>query len=135
MSYENALQAAGAEVLAFKDFGSHQGEWWAKVRVADRLGWINGSFGSCSGCDAFEAEFGWDDRDYCASGKGHYDHDPECKACVEKKAAYDIKLAAFGKQYLEDVRTQEEAEKAASENLSWDSDAQEMLDWVKANAL
>jgi len=31
MSYYNALQAAGATVHAFEQFGSYQGHWIAKV--------------------------------------------------------------------------------------------------------
>lgn len=37
MSYENALKAAGAEILEFGQFGSYQGDWWAKVRYKEKL--------------------------------------------------------------------------------------------------
>lgn len=114
MSYQRALEAAGAEVLSFEEFGSYQGEWWAKVRVNGQEGWINGCFGSCSGCDAFEAEFGW------------YDD--------ESSAAYQEKLADFGRPYVDGLMTQEEAEKSAARNIEWDSDAEPMLAYIKANA-
>lgn len=58
MSYKKCLELAGAEVIVFQYFGSYQGDWWAKVRYNGQMGWVNGSFGSCSACDAFEFEFG-----------------------------------------------------------------------------
>ena len=52
MSYELALEEAGAKVLEFQSFGSFQGEWWAKVEYNGEIGWVAGCYGSCSGCDA-----------------------------------------------------------------------------------
>lgn len=109
MGYQEAMEAAGAEVLAFESFGSYQGDWWALVRFDGRTGWVRGSYGSCSGCDAFEAEFGYDDKD------------PK-------------KLAAFGKGYLDWLMTQQEAEAAASENASWDMETDKVLAFLKNNA-
>lgn len=62
MSYQLALEAAGCEVLDFVEFGCYQGEWLALIRKDGVLGVCEGSYGSCSGCDSFEAEFGWDER-------------------------------------------------------------------------
>ena len=132
MSYEEAMQAAGAEVLEFMQFGSYQGDWWAKVRYKDELGWAQGSYGSCSGCDAFEAEFGWADAD-CEEHK--YNHKADCPDCQEAKKKYDERLADFGRGYLDGLLTQEMAEKEASRNLDWDSDAKAMLDWLRVNKL
>ncbi len=136
MSYQQALEAAGAKVLAFENFGSYQGDWWARVRVKGRLGFIGGSFGSCSGCDAFESEFSYSNGDYCGGsyddGNNHYAHDPACEKCIVKKKIYDENLAAFGAQYLADLITKRQAIKKASENLRWDGDAQSMVDWIKA---
>lgn len=134
MSYEQALQAAGAEVLAFENFGSYQGNWWAKVKISDKDAWVSGSFGSCSGCDAFDAEFGYGDEN-CEDHRYDDRGAKGCEKCAAAKAKYAGKLTAFGAGYLEDLKTQEEAEKEASANLEWDSDAQGMLDWIKANAL
>ena len=50
MSYCQALEAAGAKILQFKSFGSYQGDWWAKVEYNGEIGWVAGSYGSCSGC-------------------------------------------------------------------------------------
>ena len=106
MSYREALEAAGAEVLEFAEFGSYQGDWWAKVKVNDEVGFIHGYYGSCSGCDAFEAEFGFDDPT------------PE-------------KLVAFGKEYLDEVLSFDQAIARASSDLEWDLDAKEAMDFIK----
>lgn len=79
MSYQEALEAAGAEVHDFKEFGCYQGEWYAYVTYQGETGVVTGSYGSCSGCDAFDAEFGWEDS---------------------KKDDYQQRLAAFGETYL-----------------------------------
>jgi hypothetical protein len=42
--------------------------------------------------------------------------------------------ATFGAGYLDAIVPQEEAEAEAARNLDWDSDAQAMLDYIKANA-
>ena len=115
MGYQEAMEAAGAEVLTFECFGSYQGDWWALVHYQNKKGWVHGCFGSCSGCDAFEAEFGWFDKE----------EDPD----------YIERLIRFGKAYLEDLYTQEEAEKRASEHLSWDLEAAEVLAFLKKNAI
>lgn len=80
MSYSSALEAAGCTVLEFEHFGSYQGEWLAVVDHQGGFGVIEGSYGSCSGCDAFEAEFGWG---VCSDD----DDDKE-------------RLASFGESYL-----------------------------------
>lgn len=132
MSYQEALEAAGAEVLEFEEFGSYQGDWWAKVRYKNELGWVQGSYGSCTGCDSFQAEFGWAD----ANCEEHmYDHKEDCQACEEAQQKYNERLADFGRGYLDGLLTQEKAEEEAARNIEWDSDAQAMLDWMKARAL
>ena len=133
MSYEEAIQKAGAEIHAFQNFGSYQGDWWAKVTFGAETGWINGSYGSCSGCDAFESEFGYG-SDKCDEHKYESDEKAEgCEVCAEKKANYESRLIDFGKGYLGDIMTKEEALAKASENLEWDMDAKEMVDFIAAN--
>lgn len=107
--YEGSLKAAGAEVHIFEEFGDYQGSWYAKVTYQGKTGWVTGSYGSCSGCDSFQAEF-----DY---GKGH----PE-------------QYVSFGKSYLDNILTNEEAIKEASENLSWDHEAEELVKFLKDNS-
>lgn len=113
MGYQEALEAAGAEVILFQEFGSYQGTWLAKVNYHGETGWIEGSYGSCSGCDAFEAEFDWNDKD---------------------KPDYQKRLAEFGESYLSSlipgfqmlVDYKNKSEKA----YAW-SDDKEIYDFLK----
>ena len=107
MSYQEALEAAGVEVEVFEEFGSYQGEWVAKVGE-DK--WVLGSYGSCSGCDAFESEFDWDS-----------DKDPE----------YQTKLASFGQSYLDSFYTTKELIEYFDRNSEWDSDSQGAVEFIK----
>lgn len=133
MSYQEAMEAAGAEVLAFEEFGSYQGDWWAKVRYKGETGWVQGSYGSCSGCDAFEEEIGYG-SEHCDDHR--YRGSSDCPACQEVHTAYNKKLAEFGRGYLDDLLlTQEKAEEEAGRYIEWDSEAQAMVDWIRANAL
>lgn len=79
MSYIDALEAAGCEVLEYGYTGSYQGDWYALVKYKDEVGIVTGSYGSCSYCDTFEAEFNYDDNG---------------------KPDYQERLAAFGETYL-----------------------------------
>lgn len=113
MSYSEALEAAGAKVLLFEEFGSYQGEWFALVTYNGEKGWVNGCYGSCSHCDSFESEFGWND---------------------DERPDYQERLADFGKVYLEGLMTQEQAVAHASQHLEWDSDAAEMVAYLNSHA-
>lgn len=133
MSYEQALEAAGAKVLAFEEFGSYQGDWWAKVELNGQIGFVNGNYGSCSGCDAFEGDFGYGE-DRC---KEHRYDDPgskECSECAARRNSYEARLAAFGKDYVDGAMSLEDAIALASKNLGWDGDAKGMVEWLRANA-
>ena len=132
MSYEQALEAAGAQVFVFEEFGSYQGDWWALVKYEGEMGWVNGSYGSCSGCDAFEGEFGFSGY---SGGEGFWDYETDQYRAPtdDERAAYQAKLADFGKTYLDGMMTQEQAENAASSNIEWDSDAPAMLEFIRKN--
>jgi hypothetical protein len=137
MSYVTALKAAGAEVLAEQQFGSYQGDWWAKVAFEGKLYWVHGAFGSCSHCDAFQSEFGYDESDRCEEHRFDYDTPEQkaCEACKTSAADYQTRLAEFGRSYLVGNEfTQEEAEKDASEYLS-SGDSSKALEFLKANKL
>lgn len=114
--YDGALRAAGATVLAYKEFGSYQGDWLAKVEYAGETFWLRDYFGSCSGCDEIEAEmnYRWD----------------------EGSPEYRAKLAEIGKRHLEPQErlTFDEAVAKAAENVEWDSEAEAMVAFVRANA-
>lgn len=124
MSYQEALVAAGCDVLQFEEFGSYQGEWLALVSHGGFTGIVEGSYGSCSGCDAFESEFGYDFNLDC------YD---------SEKPDYQQRLAEFGNSYLPPVSasdwiSMQEARlkrHTDEDNYCWDSEASEMLDTVK----
>lgn len=133
--YETCIELAGAKVIVFKEFGSYQGDWWGKVEYKGNTGWVNGSYGSCSVCDAFQAEFGYDGHyEYEESYNEYHDYfdlKDGCEKCEELKK----RMVEFGKQYLDNIMSQEEAEEKASENLDWDMDAQEMLNFIRENAI
>lgn len=99
MGYSDALEAAGATVIQFSEFGDYQGTWLAYVKYKDKLGYITGSYGSCSGCDSFQAEF-----DYC------YEDVPN----------HEEKMRKFGESYLNDFLTKEEVITQFSEDYYWD---------------
>ncbi len=108
MSYQQALEAAGCEVIEFQEFGSYQGEWLALVKYDGEIGVVDGCYGSCSGCDAFESEFGY----------GEYDHE---------------KLKGFGEAYLPALPIDHyiaQFEKRISD-CEWDDEAREMLEFIK----
>jgi hypothetical protein len=132
MAYKEALEAAGAEVLAYQEFGSYQGDWWAKIRYEGQENWVHGFFGSCSVCDAFMSEFGYD-SDKCVDHEFESSPREDCQACVEERAFYHTKLIEFGLRYIEDAMTQEKAIEVASRDIEWDLDANFMVDFISSN--
>ena len=127
MSYQEALEAAGAQVLAFAEFDSYQGDWLARLPG----GYVSGSYGSCSGCDAFEGEFGhWSGR--CSE----HDYEPnppaDCEACAAGKAVYSKRLTAFGQSYLDDLTDAASLRERFTKQAEWDRDATEIVAWLDA---
>lgn len=133
MGYKLALEKAGAKVLEFKEFGSWQGDWYAKVKFKGKIGWINGCYGSCSGCDAFQAEFDYDDFYGCEEHR--YDKQENCKECKKHKKDYYKRLAEFGARYLEDIKTQKEIEEEAAKYANFSLEDEEALIWLKENKI
>lgn len=109
--YKEALEAAGAEIIDFGEFGSYQGDWIALVNYNGNIGFVQGSYGSCGGCDAFEGEFG-------------YIND-------ENSQEYKDKLKTFGENYLDGILPYDKMLEYTSRNEEWDMDAKEMIIWVK----
>ena len=133
--YEGCMALAGAKIHVFKEFGSYQGDWWAKVSYGPFNGWVHGSYGSCSGCDSFQAEFDCTDHEhsdykYVSAGNLSNYYDKNCEECVKLKD----RLIDFGKGYLSYIYSQEEAEKEASRNIEWDDDATTMVKFIKDNS-
>lgn len=142
MSYELTLKKAGAEILLYESFGSYQGDWWAKVKYNGIVGWVHGSYGSCSGCDSYEATFSDADKPEERDGKYYRDwrtwdeEEAISKEEYEKlMGEYDAHLADFGRPYLNDMLTQQQAEDLAAANIEWDMDAGKMLLFLKENAI
>lgn len=128
--YDGCLVSAGATVHRFSRFGSYQGDWLAEVTLPDgRYGFIHGYYGSCSGCDSFEAEIGYDfhtcegDPDIKRKYRAANEKIPGCKLCE----IYHEKKRAFGEGYFSNLTSKE----ATLLELQHDSsDAREMLAWV-----
>lgn len=114
--YHWALEKACATVHAFKEFGSYQGDWYAKVSYEGKDGWSQGSYGSCSGCDSFQAELSSDyDENYSDLG-------------YRKES-----VIKFGKEYLEEIVSKEDALKEAKRNIEWDMDAENIVKFMEDN--
>lgn len=113
MGYTQALEAAGAKVLGYHEAGSYQGMWGAIVVYNGKLGLVTGSYGSCSGCDAFEGEFGWGEPDYYfheeknkyyANGYDYSDDNEITKEDFDnQKIDYQNRLCNFGERYLNQI--------------------------------
>lgn len=135
--YIKCMELAGAKILAAKKFGSYQGDWWAKVEYKGKTFWVHGYFGSCSGCDAFQAEFGYDET---SCEEHRYLHNQEitdtCEACKVIKQDLHKRKVAFGEKYLtDDVHSQESAEAFAAKHESWDFAVGVMLKWIQENKI
>lgn len=132
MGYREAMEAAGATVHSYQEFGSYQGDWWADVTVNGERGFVHGSYGSCSGCDAFQAEFSYSDNGKCATHRYDYsDNHPDCPSCDEAAREYQTKLAEFGKGYIDgNLMTREEAVKEAT-RYEWE-DHSDLLAFFEA---
>lgn len=110
MSYQEALEAAGAKVKHYEQFGDWQGSWYAVVEYNDETGMVYGEYGSCSGCDAFEAEFSY-----------KYEDTPE----------YKERLKEFGRQYLDNIVSFEKALDNVAKYATWDLEADKLTNWIK----
>lgn len=118
MSYIDALKAAGATVHEFGQFGYYSGMWLAKVTYNGETGFIQGWWGSCTMCDAFQGEF-----DYGADS--------------ESDEEYQKRLADFGKNYLEALLPDEHyikmfsREFRSTKDLPLSEEEEEALDWLQ----
>jgi len=114
MGYSEAIEANGVKIKEFKEFGSYQGDWFALLEDG-RI--VFGSYGSCSGCDAFQSEFDYEceiivkqvDGFYY---KGNYSWNEDEKITEQEVNELNLrvsdKLKAFGKSYLDDAQTLDE---------------------------
>ena len=138
--YHLALKAAGAEVIDTHYAGSYQGTWGSIVIYNGKKGLVTGSYGSCSGCDAFQAEF----DDYCYNAisydaeKNTYTKDWGDTICTKEE--FDIQVATehqrlsdFGQRYLHIIQDKFDVENQlanTSKDDWWDVERRELLNWA-----
>ena len=141
MGYSEALEANGVTVKEMKEFGSYQGTW---IAILEDGRFVEGSYGSCSGCDSFQAEFDYADQPTFEEKTGKYfktyrtwDEEDECSKDEYEKhlEAYNEKLRLFGKEYLDSAETKEEivsrfTKKCECEH-AWEDD-KEILEWLQS---
>lgn len=140
MGYQSALEACGVTVKEFKEFGSYQGTWLA-ILSDNRI--VEGSYGSCSGCDAFQAEFDWGSDEIVKQENGKYYKDNyswDEENLITEEEALEInqklteKLKAFGQSYLNEAQSMKEFldryEIKCADEYAWEDD-KEILDWLK----
>lgn len=129
MGYCEALEAAGAKVKEYWETGDWQGTWFA---LLDDNTVVVGSYGSCSGCDAFQAEFDYSYQ--CNEHRYTYPALADCEACQEAEKEYNQKLADFGRSYLKaDAATLDEliAEYERMNGNGWYWDGPAILEQLK----
>lgn len=125
MGYREAIKAAGVTVKAFESFGSWQGDWLAYIGEGR---FIHGAFGSCSVCDAFQAEFGY----HQVPVVGERDWDTDAVYTQEDVDAYNRRLAAFGARYVHaNNLTLEEIEKEYGPRWEDDDSHEEIVKWAR----
>lgn len=138
MGYQQALEAAGATVVDFREFGSYQGDWFA---ILDNGNIVSGGYGSCSGCDAYQAEFDYTEGPYKDDETGKFykerwDYEEITESEYnERLSAIQKKLSDFGQGYLNGAETLDECtaryQRKVDDEYAWDDD-KEILEWLKS---
>lgn len=140
MGYSEAIEANGVKIAKFKEFGSYQGTW---IAILEDGRYVEGSYGSCSGCDAFKAEFDWVNEPSEQDGKFYktgqtWDEDDEIPESEfeQAKINYQKRMSDFGSGYLKNNETKDEIiaryTKKCEEEYAWEDD-KEILDWLINN--
>ena len=143
MSYQQALIAAGAIVIDTKYSGSYQGTWGSVVEYNGKRGLVTGNYGSCSVCDAFQAEFDdymWSDTISYDSETDTYSRDYGDTICTKEEydaqeAEYQQKLSDFGKRYLHVIQDKWDIENqlahlSTDEDQWYDAEQRHLLEWA-----
>lgn len=126
MGYETCMELAGAKIIAFQNFGSYQGDWLACVEYKNEILLINGSYGSCSGCDAFQGEFDCDSHEVKGEYHYYYELHDDCDECKKLKE----KMIDFGKGYLDNPSNPEMLLEEYEKEKEWDGDKPEMIKFI-----
>lgn len=132
MSYQEALEAAGATIKEFKEFGSYQGTWMAHL---DNGNLVEGYYGSCSGCDSFLSEFDFQshehtDNEYFNPLYNRESLKDDCEKCQDFKKRFQ----EFGQNYLTAAVPLSQVVKCYEEKCKDEycySDDKEILEWLK----
>jgi hypothetical protein len=140
MGYQAALEANDVTVREYKEFGSYQGTW---IAILDDGRFVEGGYGSCSGCDAFEGEFGYSNEEIIKQENGKYYKEnyywDEEKVITEEQAnahneKYKAKLRQFGSCYLDSAETKDEIvaryRHKCNDEYAWEDD-KEILEWLE----
>jgi hypothetical protein len=135
MSYKLALEAAGAIIVEYKEFGSYQGTWIAVLKDGT---FIEGAYGSCSGCDSFQSEFDYDSSNdvFERDGKYYKSYDEEItfEEFSESNRMYENKLKRFGETYLKDNQSlqmmKERYENRINSNDHFNDEEEEIYNWI-----
>jgi len=142
MGYSSALTAAGAKVIDFKHFGDYQGTWGAIVDYNGERSLVTGSYGSCSVCDSYQAEFDrYGDVDDVYTRDGNYFNSDDQEITVEAYglacAKLSQRLADFGRAYLTNPSTKDIVQRqldhynAKLDKDDWfDNEERELYDWA-----
>lgn len=131
MDYRDALEATGAVVLACDRFGSYQGDLLAKIEYQGEIRFIRSYYGSCSGCDSFQGEFGYD-----CDGCWEHPYSPvdDCLGCASQKQMVAKRLAEFGVRMIDSYeRDYRDLLTEFEKDSEWDSGAGDVLKWLSAN--
>jgi hypothetical protein len=138
MGYSETLEAAGAKVIEYKTVGSYQGSWGAIVEYNGVKSLVTGSYGSCSGCDAFEAEFGFGDEPPIEKdGKYYRNYWSDDEITKEEHdslvAAYDKKMSDFGASYLQTLQDEGDIQNRIKGFIAddwFDAEEKELYEWA-----
>jgi hypothetical protein len=122
------MEVAGAVLLAHNEFGTYNGAWWARVNWIGKIGWVHGSYGSCPICDAFEAEFDTSYHDIGNDTHSVYNLFAGCRECKDVQ----FRMVWFGCKYLDDILSQEDAERIAGKHADESNEDYEALEFVKS---
>ena len=137
MGYNRALEAAGAIVIDTKYIGDYQGSWGSIVIYNGIKCLVIGGYGSCSGCDAFQAEFDGGQEPHQNDGKyytGRWGDEEISKEEYDILAdAYNKRLSDFAQSYLttpfyiKDVIAQLDSYKGKDD---WYAEDKELYEWA-----
>lgn len=122
MSYVNLFRLAGKQVVDSFYVGTYSGEWIVKLEDGT---FYRGNFGSCSYCDTLQSMRA--DHPYMDDCDG-FDFDSPNLNCPEC-ASLEKRLIDYANSF--EPLTKEELIGMFSPRSEWDSEADEILSWLR----